>query len=95
MTNFASNRPRLAFVNRARTYQPIRGAVCFWANDGPREVTFYVSAGALKQLDVRLKSDETGFLRAFDTHRGAIEDAASNIYRPGSQSSYELDFNHF
>lgn len=95
MIDFASNRSRLAFLNRARSYQPVRGAVCFWANDGPREVTFYVSAGALKHLDTRLQSDEAGFLRAFDANRSTIEDAASKVYRPGSQSSYDLDLPHF
>jgi hypothetical protein len=95
MVDFMTNRSQLAFLNRARSYQPLRGVVCFWANDGPREISFYVSAGALKHLDSSLQSDEAGFLQAFDAHRSRIEGAASKVYRAGSQSSYELDLPNF
>ena len=95
MVGFMSNGSQLAFLNLARSYQPLRGVVCFWANDGPREISFYVSASALKHLDSNLQSDEAGFLLAFDANRGRIENAASKVYRAGSQSSYELDLPHF
>jgi hypothetical protein len=95
MVDFMTNRSQLAFLNRARSYQPLRGVVCFWANDGPREISFYVSASALKHLDSNLQSDEAGFLQAFDANRSQIESAASKVYRAGSQSSYELDLPNF
>lgn len=95
MADFSLGQSRLAFFNQARSYQPLRGAVNFWASDGPREVSFYVSAGALKHLDPKLQSDEEGFLKAFDANRTRIENAASKVYRPGAQSSYELDLPNF
>lgn len=95
MASLSIGESRLSFFNRTRSYQSRRGVVNFWANDGAREVSFYVTAGALKHLDPKLRSDEDGFLKAFDTHRGWIEDAANKVYRAGSQSSYELDLPNF
>jgi hypothetical protein len=95
MVDFSLGSARLSFFNRTRSYQARRGVVNFWASDGPREVTFYVTAGALKHLDPKLRSDEDGFLKAFDAHRERIQDAANKVYRPGSQSSYELDLQNF
>jgi hypothetical protein len=95
MVDFSLTSSRLSFFNRTRSYQSRRGVVNFWANDGAREVSFYVTAGALKLLDPNLRSDEDGFLKAFDAHRGRIEGAANKVYRPGAQSSYELDLPHF
>ena len=95
MADFSLGTSRLAFLNRTRSYQPRRAVVNFWANDGAREVSFYVTAGALKLLDPKLRSDEDGFLKAFDTYRNRIEDAANKVYRAGSQSSYELDLANF
>jgi Protein of unknown function (DUF1488) len=95
MASFSPGRSRLDFFNRSRSYQPLRGVVNFWASDGPREISFYVSAGALKHLDPDLKPDEAGFLKAFDSNRDRIEDAANKMYRAGSRSSYDLDLASF
>jgi ribosomal protein L28 len=95
MSGIALGQSQLAFFNRARSYQPVRGVVNFWASDGPREISFYVSAGALKHLDPKLQSDEEGFLKAFDANRSRIEDAANKVYRAGTRGSYELDLANF
>lgn len=95
MASYLASSSRLSFFNRTRSYQPRRGVVSFWANDGPREVSFYVTASALNYLDPKLQSDEEGFLNAFDVNRERIEDAANKVYLAGSRISYELDLANF
>lgn len=85
----------LRFPNQVRSYRTARGVVQFWGSDETIEVTFYVSASALKHLQPDLVSDEAGFLRAFDTNRERIERAATKAYQGGQKTSYDLDLPNF
>lgn len=82
---------QLHFPNPSRSFQQARAMVQFWGSDHAMEVSFYVTAGALKHLQSNLVPTEAGFLNAFDQNRNRIEAAATKVYRPGQRSSYELD----
>jgi hypothetical protein len=69
--------------------------VQFWGSDEAMEVSFYVTAGALKHLQSSLVPTEAGFLQAFDRNRPLIERAAQKAYRRGERASYELDLANF
>jgi hypothetical protein len=82
---------QLHFPNPSRSFQKTRATVQFWGSDQTIEVSFYVTAGALKHLQSNLVPTESGFLTAFDRNRDRIEAAALKAYRRGERSSYELD----
>lgn len=86
---------QLQFLNPNRSFQATRAMVQFWGSDQAIEVSFYVTAGALKHLQSNLVPTELGFLSAFDQNRQRIEGAALKVYRRGEQSSYELDLADF
>ena len=54
------------------------------------EVSFFISADALKRIQPSLRCDEDGIVGAFDANRDVIEDAAAKIYARGRRGSYEL-----
>ena len=80
----------LIFPNVSRSYDATRCAVRFWGYDSAMEISFYVATDALIQIQPGTKSDETGFLRAFDTHRALIRTVAIEAYTRGSRGSYDL-----
>jgi Protein of unknown function (DUF1488) len=80
----------LNFPNQSRSYDATLRAVRFWGHDGAMEASFYVNEDALKRIQPDLRSDESGILRAFDSHRDLIHTAAAKVYRRGRKGSYEL-----
>jgi hypothetical protein len=73
----------LNFPNHSRSYDATLRAVRFWGHDGAMEVSFFVN-------DPRSEPNESGLLRAFDSHRDLIHAAAAKAYRRGRKGSYEL-----
>lgn len=80
----------LTFPNQSRVYDPTRHAVRFWGHDSAMEWSFFLTVEALRRLERKLDSNETGFLLAFDAHRPAIYAAAAKVYRREKKGSYEL-----
>jgi hypothetical protein len=80
----------LSFPNQSRSYDATLRAVRFWGHDGAMEVAFFVNEDALKHIEPSMRSDETGLLNVFDSHRGLICAAATKAYRRSRKGSYEL-----
>jgi hypothetical protein len=80
----------LSFPNQSRSYDATLRAVRFWGHDGAMEVSFFVNEDALKRIEPSVPSDESGLLRAFDSHRRLIYAAATKAYRRSRKASYEL-----
>lgn len=59
-------------------------------HDSAMEWSFFLTVEALRRLERKLDSNETGFLLAFDAHRPAIYAAAAKVYRREKKGSYEL-----
>jgi hypothetical protein len=78
------------FPNQSRSYDPTRRAVRFWGYDSAIEASFFINEDALKQIQPDARSDELGFLNAFDSNRDLICAAAAKVYVRGSRGSYEL-----
>ena len=80
----------LSFPNQSRSYDATLRAVRFWGHDGAIEASFFMNEDALKRIEPRVQSNESGLLRAFDSHRDLIYAAATKAYRRGRKGSYEL-----
>jgi hypothetical protein len=80
----------LNFPNQSRSYDATLRAGRFWGHDGAMEVSFFVNEDALNRIEPSMRSEESGFLNAFDSHRGLIYAAASKVYRRSRKGSYEL-----
>jgi hypothetical protein len=50
----------------------------------------FVAAGALRRVQPDLRSDEAGFLNAFDADRDLIYKTAAKVHARGRKGSYEL-----
>jgi hypothetical protein len=85
----------LNFPNESRSYDATRHAVRFWAYDSAMEIPFYVATDALMRLQPGITSDETGYLRAFDTHTALIRAVAIDVYTRGSRGCYDLTASDF
>lgn len=59
------------------------------------EMSFFVSADALKHFQPNLQPDEAGALQAFDNNRELIYAAAAKAYAGGPKGSYHLDAANF
>lgn len=81
----------LIFPNYSRSFDATRDAVRFWGYDSAMECSFFVTRAALHRLNPGMQQDEIALLRAFDTNRDQICDAASRVYSRGGKGSYELD----
>jgi hypothetical protein len=79
----------LNFPNGSRSYDATRQAVRFWGYDGAMEVSFFVTAEALRAFNAQ-SADERALLNAFDAHCGEIRTAANKSYKRNRQGSYEL-----
>jgi hypothetical protein len=79
----------LNFPNGSRSYDARRQAVGFWGYDGAMEVSFLVTAEALRALNAP-SADERALLNAFDAHCGEIRTPASKFYKRKCRGSYEL-----
>lgn len=80
----------LAFPNLSRSYDARQQCVRFWAYDDALEISFFVDASALCQIDPAVTRDEPGLLGAFDLYRDRICKAADRIYSRRSRGSYML-----
>jgi Protein of unknown function (DUF1488) len=80
----------LNFPNQSRSYDVTLRAVRLWGYDIALEASFYVNEDALKRIQPGLRSDQTGILAAFDSHRDLIHMTAAKVYRRGRKGSYEL-----
>jgi hypothetical protein len=80
----------LTFPNESRSFDATRHAVHFWGHDGAMEASFFVTDDALKRISHNMKSDEDGFLSAFDLNRKLIYATAAKVYGRGRKGSYEL-----
>ena len=54
------------------------------------EVSFFVNEDALKRIEPSMRSDESGLLNAFDSHRPLIYAVATKVYLRSRKGSYEL-----
>jgi hypothetical protein len=80
----------LSFPNQSRSYDATLRAVRFWGHDRDMEASFFVNEDALKRIEPSAQSNESGLLRAFDSHRDLIYAAATKAYRRDPKGSYEL-----
>ena len=80
----------LSFPNQSRSYDATLRAVRFWAHDGAMEVSFFVNEDTLKRIEPSMRSDESGPLNAFDSHRPLIYAVATKVYLRSRKGSYEL-----
>ncbi len=88
-------RPRptmtLRFPNPSRNFDAPRNGVGFYGHDGVFEIRFFVEAAALAgsaSRDAGLSEDQC--LRAFDSLREPIEEAARKAYVSSGRNSYVL-----
>lgn len=80
----------LNFINQSRSYDATRHAVRFWGYDQSREISFFVTADALRRLQPDVDDDEAALLAAFEAHRARIHVVAGKVYARGPKGSYEL-----
>lgn len=81
---------RVAFPNQSRSFDPAHGSVSFWGYASTIEITFQVPGPLLQTLQKDAGSDEASLLRAFDSHRAAIETAARTVYARNRQTFVRL-----
>ena len=70
----------LDFPNPSRSIDETRQSVLFWGHDGALEITFFVEFAALRGLCPDQPKSEADLLKAFDTYRSRIQDAAARVY---------------
>ena len=80
----------LTFPNLSRSYDRTRAAVRFWGYQSAMECSFFVTAGALRQIQPNLQPSEVGLLGAFDANRDLIFRIAAKVHARGRKGSYEL-----
>ena len=80
----------IEFPNHSRSYDQTRRAVRFWGHDSALEATFFIDESALRRIQPDTRSDESGFLNAFDCNRDLICAAAAKVYVRGGRGSYDL-----
>jgi hypothetical protein len=78
------------FPNYSRSYDRTRHAVRFWGHDSALEASFFIEEDALRRIQPDVRPDESGYLKAFDSHRDLICAAAARVYVRGSRGSYDL-----
>ena len=80
----------MMFPNHSRSYDATRRAVRFWGYDTAMEWSFFVTEGALQQMNPAMAPGEAGMLGAFDANRERICAAAKKAYGRERKGSYEL-----
>ncbi len=85
----------LHFPNQIRVFERTRRAVHFWGHDSAMEWSFFIGEDALKLVQPDMRSDEEGFLRAFDSNRALIQAAALKAYKRERKAWYELAVKDF
>jgi hypothetical protein len=81
----------LNFPNRSRSYDATRRAVRFWGYDLSMESSFFVTEGALRQIQPNIKTNSVDLLRAFDANRDRIYTIAARVYARGKRGTYDLN----
>jgi len=54
------------------------------------EASFFIEEGVLRRIQPDVRPDESGYLKAFDSHRDLICAAAARVYVRGNRGSYDL-----
>lgn len=80
----------VTFPNVSRSYDATRGVVRFWGYDRSMESSFFMTWDALKHIQPNLERGEADILRAFDSNRQSIYEAAAKVYARGRRSAYNL-----
>ena len=80
----------LTFPNHSRSFDQAHGNVSFWGYASTIEVRFQIGGDMLQRLAPGTTEDEASLLRAFDSHRGAIEKTARNVYARSRQTYCRL-----
>jgi len=80
----------LIFPSVNRSFDARRNLVRFWGYDSALEVPFFIEASALYKLYPHTGNAEAGYLKAFDSARDRIHEAARKVYRRGGQNAYVL-----
>lgn len=70
----------LTFPNPSRSYNPTRRGIHFWGYEQTIEVAFFIEEDAISKIDPETATDESGFLRTFDTNCDRLRQVASTIY---------------
>lgn len=83
---------KLNFSNPSRSYDDDKNRVRFWGYDCTIEVSFFVEADALILLSPGIESNETGFLKAFDSALNRIHEAANKLYVKGGKAKGHYDY---
>jgi hypothetical protein len=78
------------FPNYSRSYDRTRHAVRFWGHDSALEASFFIEEDAVRRIQPDVRPDESGYLKAFDSHRDLICAAAARVSARGSRGSYDL-----
>lgn len=80
----------LDFPNETRSYDAKGNRIRFWGYDKAMEVSFFVEADALCELDPDTRTDEAGYLETFDATRDRIYETARKAYSRTRQAAYLL-----
>ena len=70
----------LEFPNQSRSIDDTRQSVRIWGHDGALEISLFVEFAALHWFCRDQLKSEFDLLRAFDTYRSRIRDAAARIH---------------
>ncbi|MGI9478602.1 MAG: DUF1488 domain-containing protein [Hyphomicrobiaceae bacterium] len=89
LAHFAGrNAMSLEFPNPSRSIDKTRQSVRFWGHDGALEISFFVEFAALQGLSQDQPESEADLLRAFDSYRSRIHDAAGRVYARVSKGTF-------
>ena len=80
----------LSFPNRTRSYDATRRRVRCWAHDRALEISFFVEAEALNDLEPGSGSEEAELLTVFDARRDRIEAVAATAYARERKFAYTI-----
>lgn len=80
----------LDFPNESRSYDAKNNRVRFWGHDRAIEISFFVEADALCELEPRTKTVEAGYLETFDAARDRIYETARRAYSRTRRTAYLL-----
>jgi hypothetical protein len=80
----------LNFPNQSRSYDERGQRIRFWGYDGAFEISFFLEQHAFSRISPDAKSNEAGFLRAFDQFRDRILQVAAKVYAGRRRDAYTL-----
>lgn len=77
----------LNFPNESRSYDAKRDLVRFWGYDNALEISLFVEGSALLKLNPLMEKGEAACLKAFDSARDRIYEAALKHYSRAGQNA--------